>query len=63
LKLATAKKKPLATLAIREAKARLSEAITLSQSACVLITKHGRPIAVLVGIAGLDLRDVLERFG
>jgi prevent-host-death family protein len=46
------------TLALREAKARLSEAIDSSQDGYVLVTRHGRPAAILVGVEGVDLTDV-----
>jgi prevent-host-death family protein len=46
------------TMALREAKARLSEAIDASQGSYVLVTRHGRPAAILVGVEGRDLTDV-----
>jgi prevent-host-death family protein len=45
-------------MALREVKARLSEAIDASQNVCVLVTRHGRPAAILVGVEGRDLTDV-----
>ena len=45
-------------MALREVKARLSEAIDVSQDTCVLVTRHGRPAAILVGVEGQDLTDV-----
>ena len=50
------------TLSLRETKARLSEAIDDAQGAYVLITRHGRPAAVLVGVEGTDALDVVRRF-
>lgn len=51
------------TLPLREAKARLSAAINEVQEGSVLIiTRHGAPAAVLVGVKGLDLLDVARRF-
>jgi len=54
-------KKPR-TISIREAKAHLSEMIGAAQGAYVLITRHGRPTAVLVGVEGSDALDVVQRF-
>jgi len=49
-------------MSLREAKARLSEAVASSQGSYVLVTRHGRPAAVIVGVAGVDLLDVAKRF-
>ena len=49
-------------MSVRDTKARLSEAIDLSQGTYVLITRHGRPAAVLVGVADFDTLDVAQRF-
>jgi prevent-host-death family protein len=46
------------TMPLREVKARLSEAIDSSQGAYVLVTRHGRPAAIIVGVEGSDLTDV-----
>jgi prevent-host-death family protein len=46
------------TMPLREAKARLSEAIDSSQGSYVLVTRHGRPAAILVGVEGSDLTEV-----
>jgi prevent-host-death family protein len=45
------------TMALRAVKARLSEAVDAAQDGYVLITRHGRPAAVLVGVEGLDLTE------
>jgi len=50
-------------MSLRDAKARLSEAIDSSQGSYVLVTRHGRPAAVIVGVEGADVLDVLKRFG
>jgi prevent-host-death family protein len=47
------------TMALREVKARLSEAVDSSQNAYVLVTRHGRPAAILVGVDGVDLIDAI----
>ena len=46
-------------MAIREAKARLSEAIDSSQDAYVLVTRHGRPVAILIGVDGVNLIEAV----
>ncbi len=46
-------------VAVREAKASLSEYIEKSQRDRVLITKHGRPAALVIGVEGEDLEDLL----
>ena len=53
-------------MALREVKNRLSEAIDSSQGAYVLVTRHGRPAAVIIGVEGTDLLDVaslVKKFG
>ncbi len=45
--------------ALREAKARLSDCVEASQRDRVLITKHGRPAALVVGVEGEELEDLL----
>jgi len=51
------------TMSLRDAKARFSEAIDSSQGSYVLVTRRGRPAAVIVGVEGADVLDVLKRFG
>jgi len=51
------------SMSLREAKARLSEAVDAAQGAFVLITRHGRPTAVLLGVEGRDVLDVMREFG
>jgi prevent-host-death family protein len=46
-------------VAVREVKASLSEYIEKSQRDRVLITKHGRPAALVIGVEGEDLEDLL----
>jgi prevent-host-death family protein len=50
------------SMSLREAKARLSEAVDAAQGAFVLITRHGRPAAVLLGVEGRDVLDVMREF-
>ena len=46
-------------VAVREAKASLSEYIAKAQRDRVLITKHGKPAALVIGVEGEDLEDLL----
>lgn len=47
------------TVALREAKQQLSDYISQSQKDHVLITKHGRPSAIIRGVEGRDFEDVM----
>ena len=46
-------------VALREAKQELSGCEVRAQHERVLITKHGRPAALMIGVEGHDLEDVL----
>ena len=46
-------------LAIREAKAALSATLDEAQRERVLITRNGKPSAVVIGVEGHDFEDVL----
>lgn len=46
-------------VALREAKQQLSGCVVRAQHERVLITKQGRPAAVMIGVEGHDLEDVL----
>src|ERR1700693_4241813 len=50
---------PMKVVAVREAKASLSEYINKSQRDRVLITRHGKPAALVIGVEGEDLEDLL----
>lgn len=47
------------TVALREAKQSLSGFVAHSQRERVLITKHGKPAALVIGVEGQELEDVL----
>jgi len=47
------------TVALREAKQSLSGFVAHAQRERVLITKHGKPAALVIGVEGQDLEDVL----
>ncbi|MFZ5482498.1 MAG: type II toxin-antitoxin system Phd/YefM family antitoxin [Myxococcota bacterium] len=44
---------------VREVKAQLSEVLDEAQGEQVIVTRHGKPVAVLSGVAGFDMEDVL----
>ncbi len=44
---------------LNEAKDKLSEYVRLSQGEHVLITSHGKPAAILIGVEGEGMEDVL----
>lgn len=46
-------------VAIREVKQTLSARVEESQQESVIITRHGKPVAVLVGVEGQDLEEVM----
>jgi prevent-host-death family protein len=46
-------------VALREAKQGLSGCVVRAQRERVLITKQGRPAALMIGVEGHDLEDVL----
>jgi prevent-host-death family protein len=46
-------------VALREAKQRLSSFVVRAQRERVLITKQGRPAALMIGVEGHDLEDLL----
>ncbi len=46
-------------MALREAKQQLSGCVVRAQRERVLITKQGRPAALMIGVEGRDLEDVL----
>lgn len=46
-------------VAIREAKQQLSDCVDEAQRQRVLITRHGKPAAVVIGVEGRDLEQVL----
>ncbi len=44
---------------VREAQAQLSRLVDGSQKERIVLTRHGQPIAVLTGVEGKDLEEVL----
>ena len=47
------------TLTLRDAKQQLSDCVAKSQKNQILITKHGRPAAIIWGVEGKDFEDIL----
>lgn len=48
-------------VAMHEAKAKLSEYVAVSQKDRVLITNHGKPAALVIGVEGANLEDLLTQ--
>jgi prevent-host-death family protein len=46
---------------LREAKASLSSVVDESQKDRVLVTKHGKPAALIIGVAGEELEELILR--
>jgi prevent-host-death family protein len=46
-------------VALRDAKQQLSGCVVRAQRERVLITKQGRPAALMIGVEGHDIEDVL----
>ena len=46
-------------ITVRNAKATLSNTIAVSQEQRVVITKHGKPVCILIGCEGYEIEDVL----
>ncbi|TDI48680.1 MAG: type II toxin-antitoxin system Phd/YefM family antitoxin [Acidobacteria bacterium] len=46
-------------VSVRDAKATLSVTIEDSQKQKVVITRHGKPVCILVGCEGYEIEDVL----
>ena len=46
-------------IAVREAKQKLSGCIDRAQKERILITKRGKPAALVIGVEGQDMEDVL----
>ena len=44
---------------VREAQAQLSGLVSRSQKERIILTRHGKPVAVLSGVEGMDVEDIL----
>ena len=47
------------TINVRDLQKKLRECVDTSQKERVVITRHGRPAAVMIGVEGQDLEDVV----
>ena len=47
------------TIAVRDLQKRIRKSMKLSQKEGVVVTRHGRPAAVLVGVEGQDWEDLV----
>ncbi len=50
------------TVGLRDVRDALSEYVDASQRDSVLIMRHGKPVAVIVGVEGEDMEEVLVQF-
>jgi prevent-host-death family protein len=46
-------------IAVRDLQKRIRESVDLSQKEGVVVTRHGRPTAVLIGVEGQDWEDLV----
>src|SRR3989442_9675531 len=44
---------------VREAQAQLSGLVSKSQKEWIILTRHGKPVAALSGVEGMDVEDIL----
>lgn len=47
------------TVSVRELQSRIKECVEYSQRERVVITQHGKPSAVIIGIKGMDWESVV----
>jgi prevent-host-death family protein len=47
------------TVSVRDLQIRVKECVDSAQSDRVIVTRHGRPAAVLIGVEGLDWEAVV----
>ncbi len=47
------------TVPVRELQKCIKECVDHAQKACVVITRHGKPAAVLIGVEGKDWEQVV----
>lgn len=47
------------TIAVRDLQKKIRRCIDLSQKEEVVITRHGRPAAMVIGVEGKDWEDIL----
>jgi prevent-host-death family protein len=49
------------TMSVRELQKRVRECVDVAQGERVVVTRHGRPAAVLIGVEGQDWEEVALR--
>ena len=49
------------TISVRDLQKKVRETVEISQKEKVVITRHGRPAAIVVGVEGQDWEDVFYR--
>lgn len=47
---------------VREVQLRLRELVARAQKECVVITRHGRAVAAVIGIDGMSMEDVVNKY-
>lgn len=47
------------TIAVRDLQKRVRESVEVAQREPVVVTRHGRPAAVLIGVEGQDWEDLV----
>lgn len=47
------------TISVRELQKCIKECVDHSQKACVVVTRHGRPSAILIGVEGKDWEQLV----
>src|SRR5438874_2938124 len=50
---------PMKFISVREAKAQFSECLDDAQREGIIVTNHGKPAAVIVGVEGYDADEVI----
>ena len=51
--------KRMKTMSLSDAKNRFSEVVALSQGEKILVLKHGKPVALIQGVEGYELGELL----
>jgi len=49
------------TISVRELQKCIKDCVDHSQKACVVVTRHGRPSAILVGVEGKDWEQLVTQ--
>jgi prevent-host-death family protein len=47
------------TIAVRDLQKRIRECVDLSQNEEIVITRHGQPAAIVIGVEGKDWEEIL----